>query len=135
MGKRYLILMTPGNLVKCENGTKTNTRRTSERLAGIKTGDEIYFRSNYKTTYKTASGPYLATDDARWENIQDISDGDVAAEGVNWAEPLLIGRPDNGCKSPAQRAMKLLWDSIYAKKPGESWADNPRVLRIAFKKL
>jgi len=132
MCKRYLILMTPGNLVKCENGTKTNTRRTSERLAGIKAGDEIYFRSNYKTTYKTASGPYIATEDARWENIQDISPQDCIAEGI--PDPGPQGSHADWIKSVVG-AFCNLWQSIYGKKKGETWDDNPRVIRIAFKKL
>jgi hypothetical protein len=52
--------MTKENLAKCESGFKTQTRRSNERYENIQMGDEIYFRSDYKTTYKTASGPYIA---------------------------------------------------------------------------
>lgn len=135
MAKRWLIMMTPDNVVKCENGTKTNTRRTNARLAGIKTGDEIYYRSNYKTTYKTASGPYLATEDARWENLQDISEEDAKAEGCHpdWDDFGVDGAVKIETAS-AKTNFILLWDSIYAKK-GQGWEKNLRVLRIAFKKL
>ena len=64
--KRWLLLMKRDNLVKCEAGTKTQTRRTNKRLEGILAGDELYFRHDYKTTYNFASGPYIATADAGW---------------------------------------------------------------------
>ncbi len=124
MAKRWLILMTKENLAKCEAGTKTMTRRDTERLAGIKTGDQIFFRSNYKTTYATASGPYVADKDAFWEDLQDITPNDCIREGIHyeWGEGLEI----------RDRFIEL-WESIY-KREGARWEDNPRVLVIGFKK-
>ena len=117
--------MTKENLAKCEAGLKTQTRRDSERLAGIAKDDHIFFRSNYKTTYLTASGPYLARADAKWESLNDISEQDARAEG---AEP--FGLTGSGFRDGFQR----LWDSIY-KREGVRWEDNPRVLKIHFEKL
>jgi hypothetical protein len=131
--------MTKGNLVKCEDGSKTNTRRCNERLSGIKTGDEIYFRSDYKTTYITASGPYIATEDARWEAAQDISEEDAKAEGIVAIAPKYpescqfthTGEPP--CYATAREAFSVLWNTIN-KKPGRRWEDNPNVLRIAYRR-
>ena len=119
--KKWLIMMKPENLMKCENGTKTQTRRSNKRYEGIEAGDHLFFRSNYKTTYLTASGPYLATEKPRWENIQDISEEDSIAEGVQ-----------AGLCLDATEMFEMLWKSIYKKK--DTWEENPRVLRIAFKK-
>jgi hypothetical protein len=92
----------------------------------IKKGDQIYLRRDYKTTYENASGPYIATEDARLEMVQDISEEDAKAEGC---EPEMVDKhtPSYG------DAFQTLWNSIN-KKPGTTWADNPEVVRIAFER-
>jgi hypothetical protein len=131
--------MTRGNLVKCEDGTKGQTRRCNERLAGIKAGDEVYFRSDYKTTYLTASGPYIATEDARWEAAQDISEKDALAEGIVKTRAKYKGAcqfthtGEPPCYATAREAFSVLWNTIN-KKPGRRWEDNPNVLRIAYRR-
>jgi hypothetical protein len=140
MPKRWLLLMTKPNLDKCRAGTKTQTRRTNPRLAGIRKRDEIFFRSDYKTTYATASGPYLATADATTEKAQDITDADCIAEGVNTEGYVLLqeitafGGDEYGkqlLESMLRWRFRNLWDSIN-KKPGTRWQDNPVVVKIEF---
>jgi hypothetical protein len=128
---RHLLLMTKPNLAKCENGSKTQTRRCNKQWLKIKKGHWVYFRSDYKTTYENASGPYLATEDARLEKAQDISPQDCIAEGI----------PDPGPQGSQADWIKAvigafcnLWNSIN-KKPGTTWADNPSVVRIAFERM
>lgn len=119
---RWLILMTKENLVKCREGLKTQTRRGNARFATMKAGDEIFFRCGYKDTYATAevkSGKYIATADARWERLQNISEADVKAEGVS--------------EIPWDKAFEWLWKSINKKK--HTWESNPNVVRIEFKKV
>lgn len=139
--KRWLLLMTKENLAKCESGAKTQTRRDNPRYQYIRKGDEIYFRSNYLATYKTASGPYDVVDNLRWENLQDISANDCEEEGID-STPHICGceicsRSNVFCPATASSiimAFAELWDSIYGKKPSKAWEDNPRIIRIAFEK-
>lgn len=133
--KRWIILMTKENLAKCESGVKTQTRRDNERYAGIKKGDEIYFRRDYKTTYKTASGPYIAQADASWEDLQDINDHDAVCEGVELQQIEKVGMAYPHPTDPGRNtqlaglAFQWLWESIYERE-GARWDDNPRVLKI-----
>ena len=136
--KRWLILMTKENLAKCESGDKTQTRRVSERLSGIKKGDNLYFRSNYKTTYEDASGPYLSTADAKWEPLQAISEDDAIAEGVMKCEHghyNVYGKPEpDHCFAGARHAFANLINHVNGGprwnmpgKPTPIWDINPRV--------
>lgn len=71
----------------------------------------------------------------RVERLQDISEKDAMAEGipvfplsqqtsqVDWSKPMAVNE------------FHYLWDSINAKKPGESWADDPFVWVIEFKRI
>lgn len=72
--------------------------------------------------------------DVRVERLQEISRADAKAEGFfpgmngleKWA-----GRPYGN----AQLAFKACWEDINGKKPGCSWADNPWVWVISFRKI
>jgi hypothetical protein len=141
MPKRWLLLMTKENLAKCEAGAKTQTRRTNEQYLGIMAGDELYFRSDYNTTYAQASGPYLATADARSERLHDITDADALAEGVSASPYVELWEVGTGGPRPMETMprwrFRLLWDSINDKprsKPGGRWQDNGNVVRIEFTK-
>lgn len=81
---------------------------------------------------KEACRLFLKIKSVRVERLQDISDGDIAAEGVVWNEPFEYKRDQQECKSPAQRAFKKLWDSINGKRA--SWKDNPWVWCITFER-
>jgi len=65
--------------------------------------------------------------DVRVERVQDISEGDVEAEGV--ALQAWAGEGPEGW--PKTAGFAWLWDSINGKK--HSWADNPWVWVIDFK--
>ncbi|CNE39093.1 hypothetical protein [Yersinia intermedia] len=65
----------------------------------------------------------------RVERLNDISDADARAEGVNtWKGPAeeIVG---------GKLAFLELWDSIYGQKEGESWQANPWVWVINFERM
>jgi hypothetical protein len=90
--------------------------------------DEIKLRPSI---YMTRSMARILLDitDVRVERVQDISDGDVAREGVAWSSMQLGNRHG----SPARDAFADLWDSINAKR-GYGWDANPWVWVIEFKR-
>ena len=75
------------------------------------------------------------------ERLQDISGEDAICEGVpcsRWSEDDWVD--SDGFRTPivkrhaqAIEEFAELWDSIYGKKPGCSWADNPFVWAGEFK--
>lgn len=65
----------------------------------------------------------------RVERLQEITDADVTIEGVDWS----YGR--TSYETTARGAFAELWDSINGKRPGASWADNPWVWRVEFKRV
>ena len=67
--------------------------------------------------------------DVRVERVQDISEADAHAEGVEHREHVLASYLDGGVLRGYYEA---LWDTINAKRPGCSWADNPWVWVITF---
>lgn len=62
----------------------------------------------------------------REERLQDITDADVIAEGVEQRH-VDKNRPFFHKNDVHGIAYRELWDSIYGSKPGLSWADNPWV--------
>jgi hypothetical protein len=138
--------MTKENLVKCEDGSKTQTRRVNERYKGIKKGDTLFFRSNYKTTYQTASGPYEATNDAKSEALQAITDADSMAEGITKGEYGFYNvygkdHPKHVFFSPRYAFGNLInqvnggprWN--MPGKPKPIWDVNPQVVKIEFRRI
>ncbi len=63
------------------------------------------------------------------ERVQDITDGSVAKEGIDWSSTQI----GNKHRSPAIDKFASLWDSIN-KKRGYPWESNPWVWVIKFKK-
>jgi hypothetical protein len=63
----------------------------------------------------------------RVQRVQEITDGDVAAEGVDWSST----RIGNDHGSPARDAYAYLWDGLNAKR-GYSWESNPWVWAISY---
>jgi hypothetical protein len=83
----------------------------------------------------------LEITEVRVERLQDITEEDARAEGV---EPVLmrdIGsypewmRPRMKAGRPHRLAFEELWDEINGKRAGCAWADNPRVWVIGFKRV
>jgi hypothetical protein len=95
---------------------------------------------------RCASRILLEITDIRVERVQDVSEEDAIAEGVEfgscWEEQFGEGyctgegwmdyrNADYGCSTPKE-SYKTLWDSLNAKR-GYSWEKNPWVWVIEFK--
>ena len=80
--------------------------------------------------FKKYARLWLRITNVRVERVQEISDGDVAAEGVEWGVSYDISDTQY---SPAQKAFRRLWDSLNAKR-GYPWESNPWVWVIGFEK-
>lgn len=70
-----------------------------------------------------ASRLTLEITDIRCQRLQDISEEDAQAEGVQWNARML----------PFSVYFRDLWDSIA--KPGALWSDNPWVWAIRFQRV
>lgn len=75
----------------------------------------------------------------RVERLQDISEYDARTEGIkiegcefSLDEPCRHCKP---CPSNIIAQFKTLWESVYAKRPGCSWKDNPWVWCVDFKRI
>lgn len=87
-----------------------------------------------------ASRILLEVTEVRVERVQDISPGDIAAEGV--APPLIAGQDfciDGELWPPGvekvRAAWRQLWDSTNAHRPEFSWANNPWVWAVSFRRV
>lgn len=70
---------------------------------------------------------FLKITDIRVERLQDISDGDAFAEGIQTV--VNAGQKDDGT---ARGAFKTLWQSINGE---DSWKENPWVWVITFERI
>lgn len=70
----------------------------------------------------------------RVERVQEISEADARAEGVDATAPL-YGDSGGYQHEGHKETFRSLWDSINGKRKGCSWADNPWVWVIKFRKL
>jgi len=77
---------------------------------------------------KWATRIWFEITDIRVERVQDISEEDAKAEGVEWL-PIHPGNSTNYVRSFAD-----LWDSINTKR-GYGWIKNPWVFVINYKKI
>jgi hypothetical protein len=66
------------------------------------------------------------------ERLQDISEADTMAEGVDLSNELY---PNINASYKARIKFMTLWNSINGKKPGRAWVDNPFVWAITFRRL
>lgn len=64
------------------------------------------------------------------ERLQDISEEDALAEGFTF-HALVSG--DIPAGAHPIHSFRKLWDSLNAKRPGASWADNPWIAAITFR--
>lgn len=84
-----------------------------------------------------ASRILLEVVSVRVERVQDISEEDARAEGVEWQNerPCWVNYLDREDWSPTARdSFRTLWDSINAKR-GYGWDANPWVWVVEFKKI
>lgn len=87
-----------------------------------------------------ASRLTLEVTNVKVERLQEISDEDARAEGVEADRSGHFSTPawrnyaygNHPFKSPVA-SFRSLWDSINAKRPGASWADNPWIAAITFR--
>ncbi|HUX01091.1 MAG TPA: hypothetical protein VMY35_08940 [Phycisphaerae bacterium] len=89
---------------------------------------------------RRAARTFMVVTDVRCERVQDISEEDAIAEGVNisLADRNIVAlyaecRPDLPCPAASQWAFHALWDSINGKRPGCAWADNSWVFAYTFR--
>lgn len=86
-----------------------------------------------------ASRITLAVEGVRFQQLQDISEADAAAEGgvEDLADEFSVWHvPGAGLPrhlSTGRDCFALLWDRLHGSKPGEAWADNPAVVALTFR--
>jgi hypothetical protein len=95
-----------------------NAYRSNDPLTGGKWVPPIHMP-------RWASRLTLIVESVKVERLQDISEEDARAEGV---EPLLV--PPDGGSTPYNEGFRELWDSINAKRA--PWESNPWVVALAF---
>jgi hypothetical protein len=66
------------------------------------------------------------TEPPRLERVQCITEEDAKREGV-------LGQTSTGGPFPNVAAFVCTWKSLHT-KPGERWADNPQIVRLAFER-
>ena len=133
-------------------GTKTMTRiviKTRKRISCCphQVGDTLFVREAPETfekmplkgdEEKEAATIFLRITDLRIERLQDISEEDAIAEGIETEKedvPVIpykdyLGKY-NYYSNPIN-SFKSLWKSIYGE---QSWEDNPYVWVICFEKM
>lgn len=81
----------------------------------------------------------LEVTDVKVERLQDISEADAIAEGVDRRDDgkgySWPGSCHNSFPATARIAFFMLWDSINAARPGCSWDDNPWVAAYTFRRI
>lgn len=90
---------------------------------------------------RCASRLTLELTDVRVERVQDISEGDANAEGLEQSVTQIMnnfeytyrGCHDGDWTADHQEAFADLWDTINVNRPGYSWAENPYVWCLSFK--
>jgi len=98
---------------------------------------------------RAASRINLEITDIRVERVQDISESDCLAEGIEYKDTEIVGQPHHGYSNGSEQlygsagfAFKELWDSINAKRKDKdgnllncSFDDSPWVWAVTFKRL
>ena len=166
-----VLIEEPSNVWKCPYGmigdklwvreTFWHQRASFDEVCGIKYKDEDEF-TVYRADYdggpgdnfswkpsifmpKILSRITLEITDVRVQRLQEISEQDAIAEGVEklgefpditpWRNyGLKAGQPHCLNFSIARRSFQTLWDSINAKR-GYGWDSNPWVWAIMFRQL
>jgi hypothetical protein len=118
MGENTYYRADPANSVGCEPILARN---------GVKWRPSIFMP-------RWASRLLLEVTAIRVERLQELDDADAQAEGC----PGHYSKDEEGIKdelmSPVEEYAEL-WDSLNSKRPGCSWADNPWVWVLTFKRV
>lgn len=81
----------------------------------------------------------LEITDINAERVQDITEDDARAEGVNPEFRTVVARSDGGpdyhIPCSYRGGFANTWDAIYAKRPGLSWDENPWIWAITFRRV
>jgi hypothetical protein len=146
-------------------------RETWTCIRNIDNGHEDYFYAANKLDYDTVSTTYLCDDegfetgrpfpwkpsihmpkklarlflrvtDVRAERVQDITEADSIAEGIEWFEKSKmatcfvkgINQGNTAIGSTAVEVYKCLWDSLNVKR-GYGWDKNPWVWVYTFERI
>lgn len=91
---------------------------------------------------KAAARIFLLVKDVRVERVQEITEGDALAEGIDWMDDACwdngwsptLNDPDSGGEPLLRVGYASLWDSIYAKHDF-GWETNPWVWVIEFSEI
>lgn len=133
--KNKQIVYKAGRKVLTDDNIKAANYDMSKAKVTIGGGFDINPSGKWKPSIhmkKDYARIWLKVTGIKVERLQDITDGDVAKEGIVWNEPLDFKRDKRNCNSPAQRAFRKLWDKING---AESWNENPFVWAVEFKIL
>ena len=117
----------------CDTAIRYNATCAPGALQG---GDGIFGRYRHaRFMPRWASRLTLSVTDVRVERLQDISEADAMAEGVERAAGLDQWRdygPQPLTMLSAKASFGSLWQSINGDREGKSWADNPWIVAISF---
>lgn len=108
-------------------------------MPGDKLGEVFYLPSDYHPPRwrpsihmpRWASRLTLEVTEVRVQRLQDISEEDARAEGVEAAPFCKVGRPPG---MEHIEAFEDLWQAINGERPGCSWEANPWVWAVTFQR-
>jgi hypothetical protein len=106
----------------------------TKTIALDKDGEKVYVIDKWKPSIympRSACRILLEITDIRVERLQDISEKDAIAEGVNQSTCPIMPLGNSASVVDWIAGFRLLWDSINAKK--HPWASNPWVWVVEFK--
>lgn len=126
----YVLFRDGGQMTRTRVYTRPLNRYADGAFDGIKWRPSIHLP-------RWASRITLEVTRVRVERVQDISEGDAAAEGVSagWYQGTnRAGEPCESRQRSAADAYRVLWDEINAAR-GFGWDVNPWVWVIEFKRV
>lgn len=118
----------------------THDGDTTHRIYScVQPGDVLQMDQTGRTLYDPETGitwylkGTLAVESVRAERVQDITEDDARAEGVDTDCP--IGYIPAYQAGPHSYVFAQLWDSIYGCKSGLRWDDSPWVWVYGFRRM
>lgn len=103
------------------------TTRPSELFIGRKFP---YRNTSARFMYKSLARHFFKITGIKCERLQDISEEDAEAEGINWMRSI----PDADETLTAKQLFMCLWNSINEKR-GYGWKTNPWVFAYTYEKV